>query len=673
MSGTPYARRWACLVKYRADGTTYHTRGYRDATAQKSPDRWDDCQQSIKSGGMVWLWPYKSDLCVIDIDYPKDGSGHRLEHAAHPDKLAWVAAQAERIAYALLDLDIPHIQFRSRSGNGVHIWAVCDLPDTTTSFLPDCPTLTNDGERVGDLLHQSHGAYLPAASFDEWHEFADQDYSEYPALTLEVLGSLFDLETPTNTGASSRNTQAYKHALRALIADDVKSFEAVREGFIADRRAGETKEDREAEWNSTIGKSAPAKAAEIKSNRTFVQTLDYDGFLQCLDAIGCKMRYNVLRLQTELLIDGKSDWIEMNDDIEHWVRQQIYAACVTNKTTSKIVTRIPVDFTDRHWRMWLGSHNTQNTFHPIEHWFAALPEWDGIERVGNILADHFNTPNTELTQWASRQLILSVVERVYIPGAKQDNTVVLIGRGGIGKSELIRNLLPPHLSDYVGTLDMSVNSKERFESMIGKAIIELDELAGKNKIERQSMLSFMTRRTDYQRLPYARRPVNNPRRCSLVGTTNDQRFLAFDTSGANRRFVPVQLSSPDGAVEAMCDEMRDQWFAECLSLHRAGTRATLPSNANSEIVQEHLAAIGAHSSINEELIDMIQTLIETRTGHDLTFREIMEEFSFKYQTYGQDYIKRHLTYMGIREPGQSPEWSAIRNKTGRFWRITSNT
>ena len=84
------------------------------------------------------------------------------------------------------------------------------------------------------------------------------------------------------------------------------------------------------------------------------------------------------------------------------------------------------------------------------------------------------------------------------------------------------------------------------------------------------MLSFMTRRSDYQRLPYARRPVNNPRRCSLVGTTNDQRFLAFDTSGANRRFVPVQLSSPESGVESLCDEMREQWFAECLALHRKG-------------------------------------------------------------------------------------------------------
>ena len=70
---------------------------------------------------------------------------------------------------------------------------------------------------------------------------------------------------------------------------------------------------------------------------------------------------------------------------------------------------------------------------------------------------------------------------------------------------------------------------------------------------------------------------------------------------------------------------------------------------------------------------MIQTLIETRAGHDMTFREIMEEFSFKYQTYGQDYIKRHLTYMGIKEPEQSPKWSSLRNKTGRFWHITSNS
>ena len=163
-----------------------------------------------------------------------------------------------------------------------------------------------------------------------------------------------------------------------------------------------------------------------------------------------------------MLVDDAREWVELNDDIEHWLRQQIYATCVTRKTSAKASVLIPVDFSDRHWRMWLGSHNTQNTFHPIEHWFDSLDEWDNIERVSSILSDHFNTSSTALTQWASRQLILSVVERTYHPGAKQDNTVVLIGRGGIGKSELIRNLLPPHLSDYVGTLDMSVNSKERF-------------------------------------------------------------------------------------------------------------------------------------------------------------------------------------------------------------------
>ena len=80
--------------------------------------------------------------------------------------------------------------------------------------------------------------------------------------------------------------------------------------------------------------------------------------------------------------------------------------------------------------------------------------------------------------------------------------------------------------------------------------------------------SFMTSQVDSYRPPYGREQIEIPRRCVIVGTTNEDHFL-FDPTG-DRRFWVIEVK---GSINTdALKGIRDQLWAEAVALHLAGTR-----------------------------------------------------------------------------------------------------
>lgn len=216
-----------------------------------------------------------------------------------------------------------------------------------------------------------------------------------------------------------------------------------------------------------------------------------------------------------------------------------------------------------------------HSFHPVIERLEALPDWDGIERIGRLLPEFLGAEESPYTAEVTLNWMLGAISRVYHPGCKYDYVIILTGEQGAGKSTLLRmmSLEDDWFDDSIGAL----SGRENAEKLQGKWIVELQELkALKREKDAESVKAFITTQTDYYREPYARRPADHPRQCVFAGTTNEDSFLT-DRSG-NRRFIPIEVggTDPGELFTPDCETFIEQCWAEALAKFRkAGCRPNL--------------------------------------------------------------------------------------------------
>ena len=213
---------------------------------------------------------------------------------------------------------------------------------------------------------------------------------------------------------------------------------------------------------------------------------------------------------------------------------------------------------------------TQDLAHARE--FPSRPRLLGWAHLGTVSLVSMNgswpTPtrgDSTYTRAVGRLMLVSAVRRIYQPGVKFDEMVVLESEQGTGKSSLLRALcaLDAWFSD---DLPLNVDAKQIIERTRGKWLIEAAELSGMHASRVEHLKSMMSRQFDGPvRMAYARLPIEEPRQFVLVGTTNAHVYLSDPTG--SRRFWPVQVKTID--VDAVkCD--RDQLWAEAVMRHKRG-------------------------------------------------------------------------------------------------------
>ena len=236
---------------------------------------------------------------------------------------------------------------------------------------------------------------------------------------------------------------------------------------------------------------------------------------------------------------------------------------------------------------------------PFMEYLSALPTWDRNSRLHRWIFRcwYVDEGYERLAYWASLYLFLGAVHRTLDPGCKLDEVPIIVGPQGIGKTTAVEQMFPPeHQGEwYASGLNLAAPEKERVERLQGRVVIECGEMAGSGKAELESLKDFVTRRDDGAvRLSYRRNPEPMPRRCIMVGTTNDDEFLPNDPTG-NRRFVPVRVHGGGYGNVIQTLAARDQLWAEALWLYRAGMQARLPDDLKAlqaEVNEEHRRSDG---------------------------------------------------------------------------------
>jgi predicted P-loop ATPase len=192
--------------------------------------------------------------------------------------------------------------------------------------------------------------------------------------------------------------------------------------------------------------------------------------------------------------------------------------------------------------------------HCVRDWINGLT-WDGRSRIDGIFTEHFGADDSEYIQAVSRTFILSMLARLFRPGAKVDTMVVLEGEQGIRKSLGLETIATTPL--YT-TQHESIQSKAFFEVLQGKLLIEIGEMDAFSRADITRVKDVVSSATDRFREPYAHHAADHPRQCVFAGTTNRYDWNKDDTGA--RRFNPVRCR---GRVDLDALERdRDQYFAE---------------------------------------------------------------------------------------------------------------
>lgn len=212
-------------------------------------------------------------------------------------------------------------------------------------------------------------------------------------------------------------------------------------------------------------------------------------------------------------------------------------------------------------------------------WIVQLPGWDGVPRVHSFCAAYLGAEDTPYTQSVSRYLWSALAGRIFEPGCQADSIVVFISKQGTGKTSSVRALCPN--PDWFCELSLHDKPADISRMMRGKLIGELAELQGLFGKSTDSTKAWVSRRTEAWIPKFLEHETTFKRRLVIIGTTNNEEFLADDTG--NRRWLPVKVGS-HLAVDRI-ERDRDQLWAEAVQLWRQN--GIVWREAQSLVTHEH--------------------------------------------------------------------------------------
>jgi predicted P-loop ATPase len=261
-------------------------------------------------------------------------------------------------------------------------------------------------------------------------------------------------------------------------------------------------------------------------------------------------------------------WLGADDKrIQHWFSK------VHKISSAKTIQNAFAEVVHRHM------------FHPIKAYIEATP-WDGVPRAERLFAIYLGAADTHYTRQVTRKMLLAAVSRLYTPGCKFDQMLVLVGPQGAGKSSLLAKLGREWFSDSLRTFE----NKEAGEHLQAGWIFEIGELSAMKKSEVEEVKAFLSKTEDRYRVAFDRQVTEFPRKCVFFGTTNTKGFLR-DVTG-NRRFWPVEVF-PERAEFSHWSHFSEsdvrQIWAEVLCWFRVGEALELDHDARIEAERQQAA------------------------------------------------------------------------------------
>lgn len=205
----------------------------------------------------------------------------------------------------------------------------------------------------------------------------------------------------------------------------------------------------------------------------------------------------------------------------------------------------------------------QHAFDSAIDWLHGLPAWDGVPRVDSFCTRYLGAEPGAYATAVSRYWWTAHAGRVLVPGIQADMAIILISGQGTGKTSALKAIVPG--PEHYVELSLSDRDDDLSRLMRGKLIGELEELRGLNGRDSESIKAWISRQRETWTPKYMEFAQQFPRRLVLVGTSNQDEFLADETG--NRRWLPIRVGNHQDREGIARD--RDQLWAEAKVLFSA--------------------------------------------------------------------------------------------------------
>lgn len=196
----------------------------------------------------------------------------------------------------------------------------------------------------------------------------------------------------------------------------------------------------------------------------------------------------------------------------------------------------------------------RNTFDPVRNVLGEL-SWDGVERIQHMFPAYFGASASkgELLAELARRWMIAAVARVYEPGCKADNILVLEGPQGTYKSTALEVLGLGYTREVRVRLDDKDASDALHAGCWIAVLTELDAFKRTRGVEAPK--AFLSALEDHYRRAYARMTQTHKRSVVFAATTNEEIYLNDPTG--NRRFWPVACG--DIQIDALRRDVEQLW------------------------------------------------------------------------------------------------------------------
>lgn len=305
---------------------------------------------------------------------------------------------------------------------------------------------------------------------------------------------------------------------------------------------------------------------------------------------------------------------------------------------------------------------SEGKYHPVREYLSSLV-WDCRQRLDNAASYYLGAEDCLYNREVFKRWLIAGVARIYRPGCKVDNMVVLEGEQNLGKSTAIRILFDPHNEGWFTDQLSEMGTKDASLELRGIWCAEYSDLEGMTRAEAKTIKAYMSRTTDRFRPPYGRMPIRVERQCVFGGTTNEHEYLKDATGG--RRFWPLRCWAIDlSAIARDCDQL----WAEAVAIFVAkASRWWIDETSEPELA---IAASGAANSRYQS--DAWETIVRRWLSNNAkintTSDELMKdalEIHDRSKWSRQDqirigYIMRRMKWIRARDRHGNREW--------RYWR-----
>lgn len=520
-------------------------------------------------------------------------------------------------------------------------------------------------------VNQKPVSFKPVALFEtplqnKFHDLivSGKDFDKYPSRSEALFASLnglimaglsdeqiytvltdsanFMSEKPLEAGHGNRETAArwlrsqiekiraegVERAKEVFIVDDLDEML-----YLTDAEAGEQTEEI-THWSDTLQRTEKGAVKNTSHNIYSILKNDFDG--QPLFAYD-QFKQSCIYMKAPHWGTDADIGRELQDRDDTNIRlflSKEWKVETSENTIASIVTTLAFE----------------NAFHPVRRYLQGL-KWDGKSRLDTWLVDYMGaTDDSKYLTQVGRKTLVGAVARVMKPAIKWDYMLILEGAQGLGKSRTVKALASEDwFVDNLGDIE----NKDVVQSMRGRWIIEIGELATMDRASSNALKNFISREFDVNRQAYGRRSQQYDRQCIFIGTTNENEYLK-DATGA-RRFWPVNCTKSE--VQKITED-RDQLWAEAYYLFANGEALYIDDKEVIDISKQ----VQGSKFVVDQIQDKIKAALKGKGGvpikdpEKFTFDELWSALDFGAGNIGripdlfiQKRIKHALTFLGYTQ------------------------